>query len=62
MAIIFSNWQPPAILRLFYACLDHPLQVFGGVYHCAKFGLNRYNSFDNMQMLIFNEFGLDFTP
>ena len=26
---------------------------FGGFYHCAKFGLNRCSSFDNMQVLIF---------
>jgi len=26
---------------------------FGGPCHCAKFGLNRYSSFDNMQLLIF---------
>ena len=27
-------------------------------YHCAKFGWNRWSSFDNMQVLIFNVFGL----
>jgi len=26
---------------------------FGGLCHCAKFGLNRFSSFDNMQVLIF---------
>ena len=26
---------------------------FGGFCHCAKFGLNRFSSFDNMQVLIF---------
>jgi len=26
---------------------------FGGLCHCAKFGLNRCSSFDNMQVLIF---------
>ena len=26
---------------------------FGGLCHCAKFGLNRWSSFDNMQVLIF---------
>ena len=50
----FSRWRPSAILDLLYACLDHPHEVyFGGLYHCAKFGLNRCSSFDNMQVLIF---------
>jgi len=31
-------------------------QVFGGIYHCAKFGWNRRSSFNNMQVLIFNVF------
>jgi len=26
---------------------------FGGLCHCAKFGLNRYSNFDNMHVLIF---------
>jgi len=54
----FSKWQPSAILDSLCARLDHPRQVFGGIYHCAKFGWNRCISFDNMQVLIFNEFGL----
>ena len=45
-------------LDLLYACLDHPQRVFGGVYHFAEFGWNRCRSFNNMQVLIFNEFGL----
>jgi len=49
----FSRWRPSAILDLWYACLDHPRSVFGGLCHCAKFGLNRCSSFDNMQVLIF---------
>ena len=36
----------------------HPQRVFGGLYHCAEFGWNRCSSFDNMQVLIFNVFGL----
>ena len=49
------------MLELLYACLDHPGRVFGvgDIYHCAKFGWNRCSSFDKMQMLIFNEFGLE---
>jgi len=31
---------------------------FGGHYHCAKFGLNRCSSFDNMQVLIFGALSL----
>ena len=51
----FSRWRPSAILDLLYACLDHPRSYlyFGGHCHCAKFGLNRCSSFDNMQVLIF---------
>jgi len=37
--------------------LTNSLRVFGGLYHCTQFHLNRC-SFDNMQVLIFNEFGL----
>ena len=54
----FSKWRSSAISDLLYACLDHPRKVIGGVYHCAKFGWNRFSNFDNMQVLIFNEFGL----
>ena len=32
--------------------------AFGGLYDCAKFGWNRHSSFDNMQILIFCEFGM----
>jgi len=47
-----------ANLDLWCACLDHPQRAFGGLYHCAKFGYNRYSSFDNMQVLILCELGL----
>ena len=30
----------------------------GGLSHCAKFGWNRYSSFDNMQVLVFRDLGL----
>jgi len=30
----------------------------GGLYHCGKFSLNRCSSFDNMQVLVFCDFGL----
>ena len=47
-----------AILDLFCTRLDHPRRVFGGICHCAKFGWNLCSSFENMQVFIFNEFGL----
>ena len=50
---VFLRWRPSAILDLLYACLDHPRVYFGGLRHCAKFGLNRFSIFDNMQVLIF---------
>ena len=31
--------------------------VFGGLYHCTKFGWNRCSSFDNMHVFRFREFG-----
>jgi len=31
---------------------------FGGLCHCAKFGLNWFSSFDNMPVSVFCEFGL----
>ena len=55
---IFSRWRPSAILDLLCACLDHPRRVFGGLYRCAKFGWNRFSSFDNMHVFRFREFGL----
>jgi len=39
------------------AYLDHPQRVIGGVYHCAKFGYDRYSSFDNMNVSIFGAYG-----
>ena len=60
----FSRWWPSAILDLFYVYLDHPR--FVGLCHCAKFGRNRFSSFDNMPLLMFCEFKLAwrclFTP
>ena len=55
---IFPRWRLSAILELLCEWLDHPRRVFGGLYHCAKFGWNRCGSFDNMQVLVFHEFGL----
>ena len=56
----FSGLQEVAVrhLGLFYVCLDHPRRVFGGLCHCEKFGWNRWNSFDNIQVLVFCALGL----
>ena len=42
------------VMRVF----GYPRRAFGGLYHCAKFGRNRYSSFDNMQVLLFRDLGL----
>ena len=34
-----------------------PTKAFGGLYHCAKFGRNRCNSFGNMHVFRFHQFG-----
>jgi len=46
------------MLDLLCAFLGHQRRVFCSIYHCAKFGWNRCSGFDNMQVLIFNQFGL----
>ena len=56
--LFFSRWRPSVILDLFYVYLDHPRRAFVGLCHCAKFGRNRFSSFDNMPLLMFCEFGL----
>jgi len=37
---------------------NNPRRVNGGLYHCAIFLWNQCSSFDDIQVLIFNEFGL----
>ena len=37
---------------------DHSQGLLGGLYRCAKVGLNRCSTFDNMKVLIFCAFGL----
>ena len=49
----FFKMASAAMLDLLCACLDHPRRVFGGLYHCAKFGWNRCSSFDNMHIFRF---------
>jgi len=53
----FSRWRPSAIFDLFWAYLDHPLLVLGGLYHSAKFGYDRCSSFYNVNISIFGTFG-----
>jgi len=38
--------------------LNNPERVVDGLYRSAKFSCNRCNSFDNMPVLMFREFGL----
>jgi len=47
------------IFRVFKmaANLDHPRRVLGSLYHSAKFGKNRYSSFENMEVSIFGTNG-----
>jgi len=54
----FSKWRQSAILDLLWACLDNPRKVFDDLYHCTKFPWNQFSTFRNMQVLIFNKFGL----
>jgi len=58
--LFFRFFKMAAIHHLGFvsACLDHPQRAFGGLYHHAKFGWNRYSSFDITQVLIFCELGV----
>ena len=47
-----------AILDMSVVYWDNPRRLLGGLYRCAKFGLNRCSTFDNMKVLIFCAFGL----
>jgi len=47
-----------AILDTLGVYLDHPRSLLGGLYRCAKFGLNRCSTFDNIEVLIFCVFDL----
>ena len=59
MAIFgFSKMAAVRHLRLVMRVFGPPQRAFGGLYHCAKFGWNRYSSFDNMQVLLFRDLGL----
>ena len=55
---VFSKWEPSAILYLLGADWDHQRRLFDGLYRCAKFGWNRWYTFDNMKLSIFCPSGL----
>ena len=55
---IFQDGGRPPSWILWCVFSDHPRRAFGGLYNCAKFGWNRYSSFDNMQVLVFRDLGL----
>ena len=50
--IFQDSGRPPSWICYTHVWIIHEL-YFGGLCHCAKFGLNRFSSFDNMQVLIF---------
>jgi len=59
MAIFrFYIMAAAVILDLLDAYLNNPRRVPGGVYRSAKFGWNRYSSFDNTAVSVFCAFGL----
>ena len=60
----FFKMAASAILDMSCVYWDHPRRLLGGLYCCAKLGLNRCCTFDNMKVLIFCVFGLKclFTP
>ena len=43
--------RPPSWICYTIVWTTHKV-YFGGLCHCAKFALNRFSSFDNMQVLI----------
>jgi len=51
----FFKMAASAILGVYWG---HPRSLLGGLYRCAKFGLNRCSTFDNIKVLIFCVFGL----
>jgi len=52
---IFQNGShPPHVVCM----LGKSMKVLVGLYRCAKFGCNQRGTFDNVQVLIFCEFGL----
>jgi len=54
----FKMAAVPPSHHSFRMCLDHWRTTLCGLYHCAKFGWNRFSNFDNMQVLVFCKLGL----
>jgi len=55
---VFLKMAASAILDMSGVDWGHPRRLLGGLYRCAKFGLNRWGTFDNMKRSIFCPFGL----
>jgi len=55
---VFFKMAASAILDMSGVYWDHPRRLLRGLYRCAKFGLNRCSTFDNIKVLIFCVFGL----
>ena len=51
-SIFQDGGRPPSWICYTPVWTTHEV-YFGGLCHCAKFGLNRFSSFDNMQVWIF---------
>ena len=51
-SIFQDGGRPPSWICFTPVWTTHEV-YFGGLCHCTKFGLNRFSSFDNMQVLIF---------
>jgi len=49
----FLKMVASAILDMSGVYWDHPRRLLVGIYRCAKFGLNRCRTFDNIKVLIF---------
>jgi len=54
----FSRWRPPPSWICCVSDWTTHEGRFGGLYHFAKFGWNRCGTFDDMQVLVFCDFGL----
>jgi len=56
-SIFQDGGRPPSWICYTPVWTIHEM-YFGGLCNCAKFGLNRCSSFDNMQVLIFRALSL----
>jgi len=58
---IFQDGGHPPFLDLWGKVWDDRKREFDGLHHCAKFGCNHVNRFENTKVLIFCTFGLKTT-